>query len=122
MKELTASRRGVEIELGGLEDWLEREQMERKMGDSLLKWLGHDKPPSVRVNHKVWRKQLVDGTRQLKLGADRARQRSDMLLLDGTDIVGTVEAVGARHVSAQAEAEPSPAAEEGASVADERES
>ena len=80
VKELTLSRRGVEMELGGLEDWLEREQMERKMGDSLLKWLGHDKPPSVRVSHKVWRKQLVDRTRQLKLGADRARQQSDMWL------------------------------------------
>ena len=55
-KELTASRRGVEMELGGLEDWPEREQMERKVGDSLLKWLGHGKPPSVRVSHKVWRK------------------------------------------------------------------
>ena len=52
VKELIASRRGVEMELGGLEDWPEREQMERKMGDSLLKWLGHDKPPSVRVSHK----------------------------------------------------------------------
>ena len=92
--------------------------MERKMGDSLLKWLGHDKPPSVRVSHKVWRKQLVDRTRQLELGADRARQRSDMLMLDGTDIVGTVEAVGARHASAQAEAKPGPAVEEGASAAD----
>ena len=32
VKELTASRRDVETELGELEDWLEREQMERKMG------------------------------------------------------------------------------------------
>ena len=63
MKELTASRRRVEMELGGLEDWLERDQMERKMGDSFLRWLGHDKPPSVRVRHKVWRKQLVDRMR-----------------------------------------------------------
>ena len=37
VKELTARRRGVEMELGGLEDWLEREQMEMKMGYSLLK-------------------------------------------------------------------------------------
>ena len=105
VKELTASRRGVEMELGGLEDWLEREQMERKMGDSLLKWLGHDKPPAVRVSHKVWRKQLVDRTRQLKLGADRARQRTDMLMLDGTDIVREVEAAGARHEAAGADNE-----------------
>ena len=69
------------------------------MGDSLLKWLGHDKPAAVRVSHKVWRKQLVDRTRhvQLKLGADRARQRTEMLMLDGTDIVRVVEAAGARH-------------------------
>ena len=118
VKELTLSRRGVEMELGGLEDWLEREQMERKMGDSLLKWLGHDKPPSVRVSHKVWRKQLVDRTRQLKLGADRARQQSDMLLLDGTDIVGAVEAV-AGHEPTRVEAEPDPVAEVGASDAEE---
>ena len=118
VKELTLSRRGVEMELGGLEDWLEREQMERKMGDSLLKWLGHDKPPSVRVSHKVWRKQLVDRTRQLKLGADRARQQSDMLLLDGTDIVGAAEAVTG-HEPVRAEAEPGPAAEEGLSDAEE---
>ena len=82
--------------------------MERKMGDSLLKWLGHDKPPSMRVSHKVWRKQLVDRTRQLKLGADRARQRSDMLMLDGTDIVRVVEAAGARHESAGAGPEDEP--------------
>ena len=56
------------------------------------------------MSHKVWRKQLDDRTRQLKLGADRARQQSDMLLLDGTDIVGPVEAV-AGHEPAQAEAE-----------------
>jgi hypothetical protein len=118
VKEISLSRRGVEMELGGLEDWLEREQMERKMGDSLLKWLGHDKPPSVRVSHKMRRKQLVERTRQLKLGADRARQHSDMLLLDGTDMVGAVEEV-AGHGPAQAEAEPDPAAVEGASDAEE---
>ena len=97
VKELTLSRRGVEMELGGLEDWLQREQMERRMGDSLLKWLGHDKPPAVRVSHKVWRKQLVDRTRQLKLGAERARQRTEMLMLDGIDIVRVVGAAGTRH-------------------------
>jgi hypothetical protein len=118
VKELTLSRRGVEMELGGLEDWLERERMKRKMSDSLLKWLGHDRPPSVRASHKVWRKQLVNRTRQLKLGADRARQQSDMLLLDGTDIVVEAESVAERE-PAQAEAEPDPAVEEGASDAEE---
>ena len=45
VEEPTASRRGVEMELGGLWDWLERGQMDRKVRDSLLEWLGHDKPP-----------------------------------------------------------------------------
>ena len=71
----------------------------------------------------MWRKQLVDRTRQLKLGADRARQRTDMLMLDGTDnvIVEVVEAAGARHESAGAdhEAESGLAAEEEASGANE---
>ena len=52
--------------------------MERRMVDSLLQWLGLGKPPQHRVRHKVWRKQLVDSTRQLKLGADRARQRTEL--------------------------------------------
>ena len=110
-KELTLSR---QLQGCGLEDWLQREQMERRMGDSLLKWLGHDKPPAVRVSHKVWRKQLVDKTRQLKLGADRARQRTEMLMLDGTDIVRLVEAAGSRHeaVGAGPEAEIGPVAGE----------
>ena len=93
--------------------------MGRKMRDSLLEWLGHDKPPSVRVSHKLWRKHLVDRTRQLSLGVDRARQQSDMLLFHGTDIVGTVEAVGAGHEPAQVEAGPGPAVEERASDAEE---
>jgi hypothetical protein len=52
--------------------------MQRKMGDSLLRWLGLDKPPHHRVRHKVWKKQQADRTRQLLLGADRAiaRQRT----------------------------------------------
>ena len=59
--------------------------MERKMEESLLKWLGLDKPPEQRVRHKVWRKQMVDNTRQLKLGADKARQKTDMEMLDGNE-------------------------------------
>ena len=42
-----------------------------------------------------WRKQLVDRTRHLKLGADRARQGTEMLILDGADVVRLVEAAGA---------------------------
>ena len=40
----------------------------------------------------MWRKQLVDNTRQLKLGAGRARQRTDMEMLDGTEVVRVVSA------------------------------
>ena len=43
----------------------------------------------------MWRKQLVDNTRQLKLGADRARQRTEMEMLDGTEVVRMVGASGA---------------------------
>ena len=95
--------------------------MERRMGDSLLRWLGLDKPPQHRVRHKVWKKQLADNTRQLKLGADRSRQRTELEMLDGTDIVREVEAAGARHEAAGAgsESELGPAAEEEASDASE---
>ena len=77
------------MEHGDMQDWFEREKMERRMGDSLLKWLGFDKPPQHRARYKVWRKNLVDSTRQLKLGtgSDRARQRSDLALIDGTEVV-----------------------------------
>ena len=71
--ELVISRRKVEMELGDDQDWEEREKQERLMDDSLLKWLGFDKPPKQRVRHRVWRKQLEDCTRQPKLGRDRAR-------------------------------------------------
>ena len=54
-----------------------------------------DKPPQPRVRHKVWREQLVDNTGQLKLGDDRARQMSDMEMLDGTEVVRAVDAPGA---------------------------
>ena len=60
--------------------------MERGMGDSLLRWLGQDKPPQHRVRHTAWREQLADRTRQLLLGADRAMQRIELEVLDGADI------------------------------------
>jgi hypothetical protein len=66
-KELTTSRRDLELQFGDVQDWAQRETMERRMGDSLLRWLGLDKPPQHRVRHKVWKKQLADNTRQLKL-------------------------------------------------------
>ena len=76
-KELTMSRRDIALEFGDIRDWRQTEEAGRTMGDTLLKWLGLDKPPHQRVRHKAWRKQLVDNTRQLKLGTDRARQRTD---------------------------------------------
>ena len=70
----------------------------------------------------MWKKQLADKTRQLLLGADRAslRQRTELEMLDGTDIVREVEAAGARHEAAGAgpESEFGPAAEEGESGED----
>ena len=53
-KELAVSRRGVELEFGDLQDWSRREEAERKMGDSLLKWLGVAKPPTLRVRLRGW--------------------------------------------------------------------
>ena len=80
--------------------------MERKMGDSLLKWLGFDKPPQQRV--RLWRKQLINNTRQLKLGADRAREKTVMEMLDGIEVVRVVEMTGAGvEVETAAEAEDS---------------
>ena len=114
-KELATSRRDLDLQFGDIEDWAQREAMERKMGDSLLRWLGLDKPPQHRVRHKVWKKQQTDRTRQLLLGADRARQKTELEMLDGTDIVREVVAAGARHEAAGAgpEAEFGLAAEEG---------
>ena len=68
----------------------------------------------------MWRKQLTDKTRQLLLGADRARQRTELEMLDGTDIGREVEAVGARHVAAGSgpESEFRPDDEEGESLGD----
>ena len=56
------------------------------MGDSLLRWLGRDKPSQHRVRHTAWKKQLADRTRQLLLDADRARQRTELEMLDGADV------------------------------------
>ena len=55
------------------------------------------------------------------MGADRARQRTELEMLDGTEIVREVEAVGARHEAAGAgpESEFGPAAEERGRCGDE---
>ena len=54
----------------------------------------------------MWRKKLADKTRQLLLGADRPRQRTELEMLEGTDIVREVETAGARHEVANAGPEP----------------
>ena len=87
VKEVIGSRRKVEVQLDDVLDWERREKEERKMGDSLLRWLGFDKPPKQRVRHRTWRRQLLDTTRQLKLGADRARDKEVLELLDGVEVV-----------------------------------
>ena len=119
-KELATNRRDLELQFEDIQDWAQREAMERKMGDSLLRWLGRNKSPQHRVRHKVWKRQLADGTRQLLLGADRAMQRTELEMLDGTDIVREVEAAGARHEAAGAgpESEFGPVDEEGGSCED----
>ena len=114
-KELATSRRDLDLQFGDIQGWAQRGAMERKVGDSLLRWLGLDKPPQHRARHKVWKKQQTDKTRQLLLGADRARQRAELGVLGGAGIVRGVVAAGARHGAAGAgpEAEFGPAAEEG---------
>ena len=89
--------------------------MERRMGDSLLRWLGRNKPPQHRVRHEVWKKQLNDRTRRPLLGVDRSRQRNDLEMLNDPDKVRVVEAAGARLEAAGAgpESEPWSGDEEG---------
>ena len=98
-KELTTSRRDLELQFGDIQDWAQREATEGRMGDSLLRWLGLDKPPQHRGRHKAWKKQLVDSTRQLKLGADRARQRNELEMLDGTEVFSVENGAGAEPVA-----------------------
>ena len=76
--------------------------------------MGLDKPPKQRVRHKVWRKQLTDSTRQLKLGPDRARQGTELEMLDGTELYSVVgeAATGSVVRGPSHEAGPEPAAAE----------
>ena len=53
------------------------------------------KPSHHRVKHKVWKKQLVDSTRQLGLGADKARQKTELEVLDGTEVFSVINGAGA---------------------------
>ena len=53
--------------------------------------VGLDKPPHCRVKHKMWKKQLADNTRQLRLGVDRAMRKIELEMLDGTDAVRVVK-------------------------------
>ena len=61
------------------------------MSASLLGWVGLDQPPEKRVRYRVWKRALVDTTRQLKLGADRARDGETLELLDGMEVVRRVQ-------------------------------
>ena len=72
-----------DLQFEDMQDWAQREAMGERVGGPLLGWLGGDKPPQHRVRHKVWKKQLADKTRQLLLGADRARQRAKLKVLAG---------------------------------------
>ena len=78
--------------------------------------MGRDKPPQHRVRHKVWRKQLADRTRQLLLGADRARQMTGLEMLDGTGLYSVLEEAAAgsvvRRPSPEAGSEPAAGGEE----------
>ena len=65
------------------------------MVDSLLTCLGLDKPAHHRGGHKAWKKQLVDSTRQLRLGADRARQKIELEMLDDTEVFSVGNGAGA---------------------------
>ena len=38
-KELATNRRDLELQYGDIQDWAQKEAMERRMGDSLLRWL-----------------------------------------------------------------------------------
>jgi hypothetical protein len=115
-KELAMSRKDLELQYGDIQDWAQREAMERKMGESLLKWLGLDRPLRQRVRHKVWKKQLADNTRQLRLGADRARQGTELEVLDGNELYSVVEEAVTGEVgtgsSPEAESEPATGEEE----------
>jgi hypothetical protein len=61
--------------------------------------LGLDKRPQHRVRHKVWEKQLANNTRQLKLGTDRARQRTELEMLVGTEVFSADNGAGAEPVA-----------------------
>ena len=51
----------------------------------------------------MWRRELVDATRQLKLGADRAREGETLELLDGVEVVRRVQAGNAEGEAAMGE-------------------
>ena len=49
-KELATNRRDLVLQYGDIQDWAQREAMERRMGGSLLRWLGLNKPPKQRAS------------------------------------------------------------------------
>ena len=73
-------------------------------------WTSHRKT----VRHTVWRKQLTDSTRQLKLDVDRARQGTELEMLDGAELYSVMGEAAAGLVvrGPSPEAGPEPAAAE----------
>ena len=57
------STRDLDLQPEDIPDWAQREAMERRMVDSLLRWLGRNKPPQHKVKHREWKKQSDDRTR-----------------------------------------------------------
>ena len=50
------SRRDLGLQFGDIQDWTQSEAVERRTGDSLLRWFGRNKPPQHRVRHREWKK------------------------------------------------------------------
>ena len=54
------STRGIKLEFVDTQDWRKREEMVRRMSDSLMRWLGLDKPPQQRARLKVCMEEAID--------------------------------------------------------------
>ena len=67
-KELTMSRRDLELQFGDIQDWDRGREDGEEDGELAAEVVGAGQATTHRVRHKVWRKQLVDSTRQLRAG------------------------------------------------------
>ena len=77
----------------------------------MLRRLGLAKPPQHGARHNVSKGQLGSSTRQLRLGADRARQRIELEMLDGTKVFSMGDEAGAEPVAGEAGPGPEPGTE-----------